>query len=79
MAVMVQPSLYEVFEKACVQEHRTVSEVIRELMSKYSQGWIQSPKNQVVFGESNTIECPLTGIKHKDICLENNVGHRCNC
>jgi hypothetical protein len=44
MAVMVQPSLYEVFEAKCHEEHRTVSEVIREMMSKYSQGWIQLPK-----------------------------------
>ena len=44
MTVMVQPSLYEVFEAKCAEEHRMVSEVIRELMSKYSQGWIQLPQ-----------------------------------
>lgn len=45
MAVMVQPSLYESFESKCAEEHRMVSEVIRELMSKYSQGWVQLPNS----------------------------------
>ena len=44
MAVMVQPSLYKNFEQKCAEEHRSVSEVIRELMSKYSQGWVQMPR-----------------------------------
>jgi len=44
MTVMTQPSLHESFEEKCVEEHRTVSEVIRELMSKYSQGWVQLPR-----------------------------------
>jgi len=44
MTVMVQPSLFEVFEKKCQEEHRNVSEVVRELISKYSQGWNQIPK-----------------------------------
>lgn len=46
MTVMVQPSLHEAFEKKCQEEHRTVSEVVRELISKYSQGWIQLPKTK---------------------------------
>lgn len=46
IAVMVQPSLHEVFEKRCVEEHRTVSEVLRELMSKYAQGWVQLPREK---------------------------------
>lgn len=44
MAVMVQPSLYELFESKCLEEHRTVSEVIRELMSKSVKGWQQLPQ-----------------------------------
>jgi predicted CopG family antitoxin len=43
MTIMIQPSLYQEFETQCEQEHRTVSEVVRELMSKYSKGWIQMP------------------------------------
>ena len=43
MTVMVKPSLFESFEKKCSDEHRTISEVVRELVSKYSQGWIQLP------------------------------------
>ena len=43
MTVMVQPSLYEFFEKKCIDDFRSVSEVLRELMSKYAKGWIQSP------------------------------------
>lgn len=43
MTVMVQPSLFESLEKKCSEEHRNVSEVVRELVSKYSQGWIQLP------------------------------------
>jgi len=45
LAVMVQPSLYTKFENQCIKEHRNVSEVIRELMSKYSDGWILLPNN----------------------------------
>lgn len=48
IAVMTQPSLYESFEKKCEEEHRTVSEVIRELMSRYSQGWIQTPNRKIL-------------------------------
>lgn len=39
LVIKTQPSLYEAFEKRCVSEHRSVSEVIRELMSKYVKGW----------------------------------------
>jgi len=45
MTVMTQPSLYEAFEQKCAEEHRTVSEVVRELMSKYTQGWVQLPRS----------------------------------
>lgn len=41
--VMLKPSLFIDFEKACSNTHRTVSEVTRELLSKYSQGWHQIP------------------------------------
>jgi hypothetical protein len=41
--VMLKPSLFIAFEKACLNSHRTVSEVTRELLSKYSQGWHQMP------------------------------------
>jgi hypothetical protein len=47
MAVMVQPSLYELFESKCVEEHRSVSEIIREMMSKYVKGWVQVPNELV--------------------------------
>lgn len=45
LVVMVQPSLYTKFENQCISEHRTVSEVIRELMFKYSDRWILLPNN----------------------------------
>ena len=38
MTVVLQPSLYEAFEKRCNEEYRNVSEIIRELMSKYIRG-----------------------------------------
>lgn len=44
MTVMVQPSLFEAFENKCQEEHRNVSEVLRELISKYSKGWNQIPE-----------------------------------
>ncbi len=44
LAFMVKPSLYDVFKERCDQEHRTVSEVLRELMSKFSKGWEQLPQ-----------------------------------
>jgi len=37
MTVVLQPSLYEAFEKRCNEEYRNVSEIIRELMSKYTR------------------------------------------
>jgi hypothetical protein len=43
LTVMVQPSLHKEFEEKCVEEHRTISEVIRELMSKHVKGWVQLP------------------------------------
>jgi len=46
LLVMVQPSLHKDFEAKCNEEHRTVSEVVRELMSKYSKGWIQLPEKE---------------------------------
>lgn len=46
VTVMVQPSLYKVFEEKCVAEHRTISEVVRELMSRYAQGWVQTPRDE---------------------------------
>lgn len=53
LVVMVQPSLYTKFENKCISEHRTVSEVIRELMSKYSDRWILLPSNFYNTGSSN--------------------------
>lgn len=47
MTVMVQPSLYKVFGEKCAVEHRTISEVVRELMSKYTQGWVQLPRKGI--------------------------------
>lgn len=49
LTVMVQPSLFEEFEAKCADEHRTVSEIVRELISKYIQGWAQMPKGGSVF------------------------------
>jgi predicted CopG family antitoxin len=46
MNVMVRHSLYEEFSKKCNKEHRTVSEVLREFMSKYVQDWIIVPKGE---------------------------------
>ena len=43
LIIKMQPSLYENFEKKCNEEHRNVSEVVRELMSKYIKSWIQVP------------------------------------
>ena len=43
LTVMVQPTLYDDFESKCNEEHRSVSEVVRELISKYNKGWIQMP------------------------------------
>lgn len=37
LLIKTQPSLYEAFEKKCNEEHRSVSEVLRELMSNYSR------------------------------------------
>ena len=47
LSVMVQPSLFEQFELKCVEEHRSVSEIIREMMSKYVKGWVQVPNELV--------------------------------
>lgn len=44
MTIMVQRSLYDALENKCQEEHRTVSEVIRELASKYASGWVQQPQ-----------------------------------
>jgi len=46
LTLMVKPSLHEAFGQKCAEEHRTVSEVLRELMSKYAQGWVQLPKGE---------------------------------
>ena len=46
MGIMVQPSLYKAFEQKCAKEHRNVSEVVRELMSKYANGWVQLPERE---------------------------------
>ena len=54
MAVMVQPSLYELFESKCSREYRNVSEVIREMMSKYIKGWQQLPQGANM-DEPNTL------------------------
>ena len=35
LTVMLQPQLYEAFEKKCEKEYRTVSELVREFVSKY--------------------------------------------
>ena len=43
--IKTQLSLYRDFEKRCLEEHRTISEVLRELMSKYSRGWVFVPEN----------------------------------
>ena len=43
ITVEIQPDLLEAFKDKCSKETRTVSEVVRELVSKYSQGWIQTP------------------------------------
>ena len=43
LTVMLQPALYDEFEKRCEREHRSVSEIIRELMSRYVDGYTLSP------------------------------------
>jgi hypothetical protein len=35
--VMVQPSLYKTFKKACKSDYKTISEVIRDYMVQYSK------------------------------------------
>ncbi len=44
LTVMLQPSLHEIFETKCEEDYRTVSEVVRELISKHIKGWVQVPK-----------------------------------
>jgi len=44
LIVKMQPSLYEAFDKKCQEQHRNVSEVVRELVSKYAEGYIQMPE-----------------------------------
>ena len=51
-AIMVQPSLHKCFEEKCIEEHRSVSEVVRELMSKYAKGWIQLPEREKAENEN---------------------------
>jgi hypothetical protein len=48
MTVMLQPSLYEKFEKTCNAEHRSMSEVVREFLVKYSDGWILVPHEKSI-------------------------------
>ncbi len=45
LIIKLQPSLYNEFEKKCGAEYRTVSEVMRELMSKYVNGWVFMPQD----------------------------------
>ncbi len=40
--VMVQPSLYKTFKKACKNDYKTISEVVRDFMVQYSK---QEKKN----------------------------------
>lgn len=54
LTVMVQPSLFNAFEKVCNESHRSVSEVVRELMSKHSQGWHQLPPYITIPNGSST-------------------------
>ena len=35
--VMVQPSLYKSFKKACKNDYKTISEVVRDYMVQYSK------------------------------------------
>lgn len=44
--VMVQPSLYESFKKSCEDEYKTISEVIRDFMVKYSNQENDNGENQ---------------------------------
>lgn len=46
LLIRVSPTLYEAFETKCREEGRNVSEVVRELMSKYNQGWVQTPNTK---------------------------------
>jgi hypothetical protein len=43
LVVMTPPALHQAFEDKCREENRTVSEVIREFMSKYIQEWYLTP------------------------------------
>lgn len=45
LIIKMQPTLYAEFEKKCNEEYRTVSEVMRELVSKYVSGWVFMPLN----------------------------------
>ena len=44
--VMVQPSLYKSFKKSCENEYKTISEVIRGFMVKYSNQESNDGENQ---------------------------------
>ena len=57
ITMVVPPSLYEEFEASCREEHRTVSEIIREFMSRYADGWRMIPINVITVG---TVEKPAT-------------------
>ena len=35
--VLVQPSLYKSFKKACKDDYKTISEVVRDFMVSYSE------------------------------------------
>jgi hypothetical protein len=63
LIIKMQPSLYEEFEKKCAREYRTVSEVVRELMSKYIRGWILVEKEHIMQGilkiDENNYGCEI--------------------
>ena len=64
MTMVVPPSLYREFEASCRAEHRTVSEIIREFMSRYAEGWRMIPINVIKIG---TEEHPATQEQIADV------------
>ena len=47
LIIRMQPSLYEEFEKKCNEEHRSISEIVRELIGRYNKNYIQMPPGTI--------------------------------
>jgi len=53
--VMVQPSLYNFFKKACNRKYKTISEVIRDYMNIYIEKEIKNGESKKI-KEKNAIK-----------------------